>query len=121
MAKVNHYLARPYEDCLCRYLDETTFEAESWREIALSLMGYLSDDMVRDWAISDGYEDIFEEEDEEEDEDEVDDTDLEEEYSQYLVKWVAEHSGPAFAGMMPASYQEWLMNEHKESEEEDDE
>lgn len=65
MPKINRYISRPYEQCITQYLDETTFDALSWREVALSLMGYMSDDSVRDWAESEGYGDVFEDEEDE--------------------------------------------------------
>lgn len=54
--------ARPNETALIDY-----FEAigVNWEDIAKSLLGWMSDDEVREWAEREDY-DIFEEEDEEE-------------------------------------------------------
>jgi len=57
-------LARPNERKLCEYLDETNCTAKQWKEVAESLLGWLSDDDVRRWAEDNGY-DIFDEEEEE--------------------------------------------------------
>ncbi len=53
--------ARPNETTLIDY-----FEAigVNWEDIAKSLLGWMSDDEVRKWAESDGY-DIFDDEEEE--------------------------------------------------------
>lgn len=56
----DYRLARPNETKLLDYLEEC---GANWEEIAKSLIGYLSDDDVKDWAESNEY-DIFDEEDE---------------------------------------------------------
>lgn len=48
--------ARPHETTVTEYLDSIGYSAADWRDIALSLMGYMSDDDVKDWAES---ENIF--------------------------------------------------------------
>ena len=54
--------ARPNETALINYLEEIVV---NWEDIAKSLLGWMSDDEVREWAEREGY-DIFDEEDEEE-------------------------------------------------------
>ena len=44
--------ARPQETKLCAYLDEI---GPDWEEIAKSLMEFMSDDDVGDWARINGY------------------------------------------------------------------
>ena len=40
------------------------------------------------------------------------------EYLLYLLQWVFDHKGEAFAGMSPACFDEWLNNEANNEEEE---
>lgn len=54
--------ARPNETALIDYFEEI---GVNWEDIAKSLLGWMSDDEVREWAEREDY-DIFEEEDEEE-------------------------------------------------------
>ena len=54
--------ARPNETALIDYFEEIGVD---WEDIAKSLLGWMSDDEVREWAERKDY-DIFEEEDEEE-------------------------------------------------------
>lgn len=53
---------RHNENKLLTYLYEL---CPDWKEIAESLLAWMSDDEVKEWAENDGY-DIFEDEDEEE-------------------------------------------------------
>ena len=56
-----------------RFYDLVDEMGVDWEEVAKSLLGYMSDDEVGDWAESEGYfDDYDEEEEEEEDYDEYD-------------------------------------------------
>lgn len=39
-------------------------------------------------------------------------------YLEYLKTWADDHADPAYAGMTPACFDEWLENEYAEEEEE---
>lgn len=39
-------------------------------------------------------------------------------YIAYLKDWADDHADPAYAGMTPACFDEWLENEYAEEEEE---
>ena len=54
--------ARPNETALINYFEEI---GVNWEDIAKSLLGWMSDDEVREWAEREGY-DIFDDEEEEE-------------------------------------------------------
>lgn len=62
--------ARPNETKLLDYLECCDLDGADWEAIAKSLLGWMSDDEVRKWAESDGWDifddcDIFDDEEEE--------------------------------------------------------
>ena len=58
----NYANARPNETALINYFEDI---GVNWEDIAKSLLGWMSDDEVREWAEREGY-DIFDDEEEEE-------------------------------------------------------